>query len=70
MGPQDLSSREFVDRFERPRLPLVITGLCDDWKGQERWQEENLLRQYGDHKFKVVRKPSTKAWTALASPLK
>lgn len=53
MHPQDLSTQEFVERFERPRLPVVITGLCDDWNGRERWNEENLLRQYGEHKFKV-----------------
>lgn len=22
---------EFVERFERPRLPAVITGLCEPW---------------------------------------
>ena len=50
---QDLRVEQFVERFERPRLPVVITGLCDSWKGQERWTEESLVRHYGEHKFKV-----------------
>lgn len=50
---QDLSVEQFVERFERPRLPVVISGLCDSWKGQEKWTEENLVKHYGEHKFKV-----------------
>ncbi len=50
---QDLSVQQFVERFERPRLPVVITGLCDSWKGHEKWTEENLVKHYGEHKFKV-----------------
>ena len=37
-----------------PRLPVVITGLCDGWKGRVNWTEEGLLRRYGEHKFKVI----------------
>ena len=44
---------EFVERFERPRLPVVITGLCDTWRAAKDWNEETLLQRYGDHKFKV-----------------
>ena len=28
---KDLSIEDFVERFERPRLPVVITGLADAW---------------------------------------
>jgi len=49
-----------MERFERPRLPVVITGLCDSWRGQETWTAKNLLRHYGEHKFKVhSKKPGT-----------
>ena len=50
---QDLSVQQFVERFERPRLPVVISGLCDSWMGHEKWTEENLVKHYGEHKFKV-----------------
>ena len=45
---------DFVERFERPRLPVVITGLCDGWRAANDWNEDTLLQRYGDHKFKVL----------------
>ena len=56
VSAQDMSTEQFVERFERPRLPVVITGLCDSWKGRERWTEENVSKHYGEHKFKVWHK--------------
>jgi len=50
---QDITMAEFVRRFERPRLPVVLTGLCDPWPAAERWQLDRLLERFGDHKFKV-----------------
>ena len=44
---------EFVERFEAPKLPVVITGLCDGWPAAREWAPEALLARYGDHKFKV-----------------
>lgn len=51
---QDLSVQEFVERFERPRLPVVITGLTEEWAaGQGAWDPDQLAAKYGEHKFKV-----------------
>ena len=44
---------DFVRRFERPRLPVVITGLCEEWPAAERWAVDRLLERFGDHKFKA-----------------
>ncbi len=44
---------QFVERFERPRLPVVITGLCEPWRAAQEWDEAGLLRRFGEHKFKV-----------------
>ena len=66
LAEQDLSAKQFVERFERPRLPVVITGLCDSWRGQENWTAQNLLRHYGEHKFKVqLKKLGTSALAIL-----
>jgi histone arginine demethylase JMJD6 len=51
---QELNPEQFVERYERPRLPVVITGLCDGWRAAKEWTEEGLLHRFGDHKFKVV----------------
>ena len=50
---QDLMEEEFTERYERPRVPVVIKGLCDAWPARELWTEEGLLRRFGEHRFKV-----------------
>jgi hypothetical protein len=50
---QDITPEEFAERFERPRLPVVITGLMDGWGAARGWTIEELLRRFRDHKFKV-----------------
>jgi hypothetical protein len=49
---QDLSLDQFVHRYERPRIPVVINGLTEDWPGK--WTVEDLLERFGQHKFKVI----------------
>jgi hypothetical protein len=50
---QELAPGEFAERFERPRLPVVVTGLLDAWPAQEAWAPAALLERFGTHKFKV-----------------
>lgn len=50
---QELTVEQFVERFERPRIPVVLTGLCDGWRAAHAWRQPELLQQYGDHKFKA-----------------
>ena len=50
---KDLTVKEFEERYERPKKPVVITGLCDGWGAGEAWTEQRLLQHYGEHKFKV-----------------
>ena len=65
MHLQELSRAQFVELFERPRMPTVITGLIEDWPAQERWTEQALLQRFGDHRFKVRILP---AWLGHISP--
>lgn len=64
MHLQELSRAQFVELFERPRMPTVITGLIEDWPAQERWTEQALLQRFGDHRFKVRILP---AWLGYLS---
>ena len=51
---QDLEPGEFAARFERPRLPVVITDAADTWPaGGGAWATDALLARVGSHKFKV-----------------
>ena len=42
-----------MERFERPRIPVVITGLADGWPAGEAWTPESLRATCGEHRFKV-----------------
>lgn len=39
--------------YESPRVPVVLTGLTDDWPAQQEWTPRKLLEQYREHRFKV-----------------
>lgn len=43
----------FVQLYERPRIPVVITGLQEDWKAKQLWNTASLHQRFADHKFKV-----------------
>lgn len=51
VSDQDISPEDFVKQYEEPRIPAVITGLTDGWRGK--WTIEDLLTRFGNHKFKV-----------------
>lgn len=50
---QTITPEEFAARFERPRLPCVVTGLTAGWGANGGWTPEALLQRFGGHKFKV-----------------
>ena len=50
---QRMSYETFVQLYEKPRIPVVITGLQDTWKAQQLWNPTDLSRRFGSHKFKV-----------------
>jgi hypothetical protein len=52
---QDLTPVQFVERYEVPQLPVVLTGLTEGWSAVQQWTPDQLLTQYGSHKFKVER---------------
>ena len=50
---QELTLEQFVERFERPRIPVVITGLTDSWGAGAAWAPTALRARFGEHRFKV-----------------
>ena len=51
---QELTLEQFVERFERPRIPVVITGLTDSWGAGAAWAPSALRARFGEHRFKVL----------------
>eukprot|EP01025_Chloroclados_australasicus_P044812 TRINITY_DN48823_c0_g1_i1.p2 TRINITY_DN48823_c0_g1~~TRINITY_DN48823_c0_g1_i1.p2 ORF type:complete len:132 (-),score=15.58 TRINITY_DN48823_c0_g1_i1:401-796(-) len=49
---KDLTVCDFIEKYEKPKQPVVITGLADSWPAQSKWTLEKLAGDYGDHKFK------------------
>lgn len=43
-----LDKPAFEREYLRPRIPVVITDLIDDWPAKERWTMELFKSQYGD----------------------
>lgn len=37
-----ISKSEFVEKFEKPRVPVVLTHTMDHWKGMRKWTVEVL----------------------------
>ena len=35
-----ISKSEFVEKFEKPRIPVVLTHSMDHWKGMRKWTVE------------------------------
>lgn len=48
----DMSRQRFIDEFERPAKPVVISGLTDNWPANKDWTLPNILEKYGECKLK------------------
>ena len=53
ISAREVSVAEFRERFEKPRLPCVITDAMEGWAANEAWTIDNLKARFGDHRFKV-----------------
>lgn len=51
---RSLTVEEFAARFEGPGIPVILTGLTDDWPAGREWTDARLLERFGDHRFKVA----------------
>ncbi|VDL79064.1 unnamed protein product [Nippostrongylus brasiliensis] len=48
-----MSVEEFQEKYERPSIPCVFTGLTENWSAHENWTIRNLSKKYGNAFFKV-----------------
>ena len=66
-GLQAMPHDAFVKLYERPRIPVVITGLQETWKAQELWNQTDLDKRFANHKFKVylLTHPPAKSLSAV-----
>ena len=48
-----ITVQDFIAKYEIPKRPVVITGLCSDWPALAHWKEGQLLSKYSQHRFKA-----------------
>ena len=44
---RDLTQKEFVAEYFKPRKPVVLQGLMDDWPATLKWSDEYLREKWG-----------------------
>jgi len=49
---EDVSTEEFIDRYEAPYKPVAIQGVTDNWGARFKWTLERLAKKYRNQKFK------------------
>ncbi|VDM48367.1 unnamed protein product [Toxocara canis] len=47
-----LSVDQFVKLFETRRIPIILTGLTENWRATRKWSLDELSRKYRNQKFK------------------
>ncbi|XP_014239137.1 bifunctional arginine demethylase and lysyl-hydroxylase PSR [Trichogramma pretiosum] len=47
-----VSLEEFILRYEKPYIPVIIKGVQSDWQAQYKWTQERLAKKYRNQKFK------------------
>ncbi|XP_018019711.1 bifunctional arginine demethylase and lysyl-hydroxylase JMJD6, partial [Hyalella azteca] len=48
----EVSTAEFVERYEQPYRPVVIRGCTDHWPAAQKWVMQRLAHKYRNQKFK------------------
>ena len=51
----NLSLEEFIEQYEKPNKPVIITDIVTKWSAynNKEWSRENLIRKYGDISYKM-----------------
>jgi len=47
-----ITKEEFVEKFEKPLIPVVLTNVTDTWAAGEKWTAERLTKKYRNQRFK------------------
>ena len=51
-----LSVQQFIDNYDRPAVPCIITGCADKWRARKEWSFESFSKNFGNVLLKVWRR--------------
>jgi len=46
------SPQKFIEEFERPLKPAILTNVIDSWPAKEKWTIDGLMKRYRNERFK------------------
>lgn len=49
---ESVSCEHFIENFERPLKPVVITNITNSWPAKDRWTIDALPKHYRNERFK------------------
>ena len=49
----NLSYLEFVEQYERPNRPVILTDIANDWPAKYKWKQDNFVEHYGETLFNI-----------------
>eukprot|EP01061_Rhynchopus_euleeides_P041756 TRINITY_DN73001_c0_g1_i1.p1 TRINITY_DN73001_c0_g1~~TRINITY_DN73001_c0_g1_i1.p1 ORF type:complete len:500 (+),score=192.90 TRINITY_DN73001_c0_g1_i1:47-1501(+) len=51
VSAKTLSKEEFVEQYEKPGIPVVLTDLVTEWDAFKLWDWDYLLKSWGEQEF-------------------
>jgi len=48
-----ISLEDFIEEYEKPGKPVLLTDITEKWKGASAWAKEHLLSRHGDAIFRT-----------------
>lgn len=49
----NLSVEDFIEEYEKPGIPVIITDLTNEWKANYNWTKAKLLENFAESKFRT-----------------
>ena len=60
----NVSRQEFVEKYLKPQLPVILTDVANSWPAMDRWNLKYLEEKYSNHKVLVEYYPTGERYGA------
>lgn len=49
----DLTVEEFMEKYEKPAVPVILTGCAENWDAMSKWNFPDLIKKFKKCKLKI-----------------